>query len=156
MTAKDRKNTYQKQYRQQKKHCLIIFGQEQYNLLKTEATKAGKPFGAFVRELALASASIEYILPYDQQTHDVKVLLVRYGTLLNQIALVVNSTKTVSPEIMERVRANFFEMQAEIKKIYNTPIEVKELVLHTLIKNPDYADDIQQVLTQLKHDNKKY
>ena len=149
MTHKD-KNTYQRHYRQQKKHCTIIFTPEQHEFLNAKAKKTGKPFGTFLREIALASVSKEYILPFDTQTHEVKILLIRYGTNLNQIAHLVNATKKISPEIIEHVRANFAEMQAGIMKIYNTPIEVKELVRHTVIKNPDYAKEIEKILNELQ------
>ena len=144
------KNKYQRLYRQEKKHCLIIFSQQQHLFLKAKAGKAGKPFGAYVRELALASASNEYILPFDEQTHEVKILLIRYGTLLNQVAFMVNSTKTATPEIIEQVRVNFSEMQAGIMNIYNAPIQVKELVRHTLIKNSDYVSEIAHVLKEFQ------
>lgn len=149
MTHKD-KNTYQRHYRQQKKHCTIIFTPEQHEFLNAKAKKIGKPFGTFLRERALASVSKEYILPFESQTNEVKILLIRYGTNLNQIAHLVNATKKISPEIIEDVRANFTKMQAGIMKIYNTPIEVKELVRRTVIKNPSYASEIIDVLNQSK------
>ncbi len=149
MTSKD-KNTYQRQYRKDKKHCLIIFNQEQHSFLSEKAKLAGKSFGRYLREQALSKSKEEYIVPLDKQTHEVIVLLVRYGTLLNQVAFVVNSTKTVTPEIIEQIRVNFSEMQTGIMKIYNAPVQVKILVRNTLIKTPSYAEEIRNVLTQLK------
>lgn len=140
------KNNYQKQYRKDKKHCLIIFSQEQHQFLNEKAKKAGKSFGAYVREQTLAKVGEKYILPFDEQTHEVKILLIRYGTNLNQIAHLVNSTKKISPEIIQKIQAEFAEMQTGIMKIYNAPIQVKDLVRNTLIKNPEYAEKIKTVL----------
>ncbi len=56
----------------------------------------------------------------------------------------------VSPEIIEQVSANFAEMQQGIMKIYNAPIEVKILVRNTVIRTPDYAEEIQIVLNELQ------
>jgi hypothetical protein len=125
MTNKE-KNTYQKQYRQEKKHCTIIFELEQHGFLNSKAIKAGKPFGTYVREQALANASKEYVLPFDTQTHEVKILLIRHGTNLNQIAFVANAKKDISLEIIQQIQKQFSEMQQGITKIYNAPIEVKE------------------------------
>jgi len=145
-----KKNTYQRRYRQEKKHCTIIFSLEQHQFLDRKAKKAGKGFGSYVRELALFKAKEEYILPYNEQTHEVKILLVRYGTNLNQISHLCNSTRKVSPEIIEQVRQQFSEMQTGIMKIYNAPIQVKELVRHTLIKTPEYSKEIENVLNEFQ------
>lgn len=152
MTQEEKQKEYQKQYRDRKMHRLVIFSQEQYQLLQKVAERQQKPFSTMVRELALAQASNQYVLPLNEQTHEVKILLIRYGTNLNQIAFVANSTRKTPSEILEKVRANFHEMQTGIMKIYNSPIEVKELVRRTLTKTPSYAEEIRKVLTQF-HDN---
>lgn len=144
------KNNYQKQYRKHRVHRIIIFSQEEYKILMGIAEQQRKPFGTLVRELALAQASNRYIIPYEKQTHRVKILLIRYGTNLNQIAHVLNSTKAFPKGGIDNIKKEFSKMQKGIMKIYNEPIQVKDLVHHTLIKNPDYLEEIELVLKEFK------
>ena len=147
MTSKERKK-YLKQYREHKVHRVIIFSKEEYELLMSKAEKQNKPFSTMVRELALAQATNEFVLPNDEQTHEVKILLVRYGTNLNQISHISNSKREISQETIEEIQQQFLEMRNAIVKIYDKPIPVKELVRNTLIKTPAYADDIKEILIQ--------
>jgi hypothetical protein len=144
------KNEYQKEYRKHKVHRVVIFSQEQYQLLKKLSLQQQKPFTTMVRELALQQATNQFVLPLDEQTNEVKILLIRYGTNLNQISHVCNSTHKVTTEIIEEVQTNFLEMKKGIVKIYDEPIQVKELVRRTLIKKPEYAKEIKFILTELQ------
>jgi len=145
----EEKKDYGKEYRKRKIHRVIIFSQAQYQLLFKLAQKQQKPFSTMVRELALAQATNQYVLPLDTQTHEVKILLIRYGSNLNQIAHISNSKLEVSPELIETIQAEFKALQKAITAIYDKPIRVNDLVHNTLIKTPSYANEIKEVLTQL-------
>lgn len=144
------KNEYQKAYRKQKIHRVIIFEKDEYQFLLDKSKKERKPFITYVRELALAKAKEVYIVPFDKQTAEVKILLIRYGTNLNQIAHITNSKKDISLLEIQKIQKEFTEMRQGIQKIYNTPIKVKDLVQNTLIKNPDYFAEIQKTLNKFK------
>ena len=91
--TKDENKNYQHEYRKRKVHRVIIFSQAQYKFLFELAKKQDKPFGTFVRELALAQGKNEYVLPSDEATRLVKILLIKYGTNLNQLAHIANAKK---------------------------------------------------------------
>ncbi len=144
------KSDYQKAYRKQKVHRVIIFEKDEYQFLFDKSKKARKPFITYIRELALAKAKEVYIVPFDKQTDEVKILLTRYGTNLNQIAHIANAKKDISLLEIQQIQKQFSEMQQGIQKIYNAPIKVKDLVRNTLIKNPEYFAEIQKVLKDLR------
>ena len=145
----EEKKDYGKEYRKRKVHRVIIFSQEQYHLLLKLAQKQQKPFSTMVRELAIAQASNNYVLPLDSQTHEVKILLIKYGSNLNQIAHISNSKLEVSSESIAKIQVEFKALQKAITAIYDKPIRVNDLVRNTLIKTPSYASEIKAVLTQL-------
>jgi hypothetical protein len=148
--TKDQHNNYQHEYRKRKVHRVIIFSQAQYTFLFELAKKQDKPFGTFVRELALAQGKNEYVLPSDEATHSVKILLIKYGSNLNQLAHIANAKKEVSNDTIKTVQQEFLAMKDAIVKIYDKPIPVKELVRNTLITTPSYSEEIRDVLIQLK------
>lgn len=129
---------------------LIIFSKEEYEMLLTKANLQRKPFGTFVRELALAKVKHEYIVPLDIQNHEVKLLLLRYGVNLNQIAHICNALGKISLAEIQKIQKQFSAMQQGIMKIYNAPIQVKDLVRHTLIKNPEYLGEIKKILNEFQ------
>ncbi|QMU65123.1 MAG: plasmid mobilization relaxosome protein MobC [Flavobacteriaceae bacterium] len=148
MTAEEKK-AYNKEYRKNRIHRIIIFSQEQYDMLLKLAQKHHKPFSTLVRELALSQAKNQYVLPLEEQTQEVKILLVRIGTNINQIAHIANATKKISIEIIKKIQTEFSELQKAIIAIYDKPQSVSELIRNTLIKTPSYADEIKTVLNQL-------
>lgn len=146
--TKEEKKKYDHQYRKRKKHRVIIFTLSQYNFLLRKAKEEGKPFGTYVRELALSQAKNEYVIPYNQQGEEVKILLVRIGTNINQIARVINTKQEVFADQIEEVQNQFSELRDGIHKIYNAPLQVKDLVRRTVFQNPAYAKEIKTVLKE--------
>ena len=140
---------YNKEYRKHRVHRVIIFSKEEYEHLSALAEKHRKPFSTLVRELALAQSNNEYLLPLEEQTQEVKVLLIRIGTNINQIAHICNATKKISLDIIKKLQAEFSELQRAMIAIYDKPMRISDLVRNTLIKTPNYAEEIKAVLNQL-------
>jgi len=148
MTASE-KSAYNKEYRKHRVHRVIIFSKEEYEYLITLAEKHRKPFSTLVRELALAQSKNQYLLPMDEQTHEVKIQLIRIGTNLNQISKIANSKNEISLDIIKKIQTEFSKLQKAIIAIYDKPLRISDLVRNTLIKTPNYADEIKAVLNQL-------
>jgi len=139
---------YQKQYRKHRIHRVIIFSKEEYQLLLDLAKEHHKPFSTFVREVALAHVSNQYVLPNDEQTKAVQVLLIRYGTNLNQIAHVTNATFHISREKIFEIQNQFQKLRQEILDLYNKPIPVEEVIRNAIHKNPEFKQRIELILKE--------
>ena len=139
---------YQKHYRKHRIHRVIIFSKEEYQLLLDLAKEHHKPFSTFVREVALAHVSNQYVLPNDEQTKAVQVLLIRYGTNLNQIAHVTNATFHISREKIFELQHQFQKLRQEILDLYNKPIPVEEVIRNAINKNPEFKQRIELILKE--------
>ena len=141
---------YRKLYQKKRVHRVVIFSHEEFALL-TKASKNHKlPFSTLVRESALKYLSNGYIVPDKAQTKKVLVALKRYGVLLNQIAYIVNATKSVSPYHIKKVQSNFQILETEVKRLFTEPILIEDFVREVIAKEPLYAEKIQSVLNELK------
>lgn len=147
MTSKKRAD-YQREYRKQRIHRVIIFSQEEYQTLLKSARDCKKPFSTYVRQTALSLGANRYVLPDYEQTRAVQLLLVRYGTLLNQIAYVSNATFEVSPGAIQNIQTQFRKMEQQITALYNKPILVDDVIRNTVLKNPDYLRRIKTLLNE--------
>ena len=137
----DKKSAYSKEYRKLRIHRVVIFSKEEFQHLTTLAEKHRKGFSTLVRDFALAQSKNQYVLPLKEQTHKVKILLIRYNTNLNQIAHIANATKEISLEIIKKVKEEFSELQKAIIAIYDKPLRLSDLIRNSLIKTPSYAEE---------------
>jgi hypothetical protein len=137
---------YQKQYRKHRIHRVIIFSKEEYQILLNLAKEHRKPFSTFVREVALAHVSNQYVLPNDEQTKAVQVLLIRYGTNLNQIAHVTNATFHISQEKIYEIQNQFQKLRQEVLDLYNKPIPVEQVIRDAITKHPEFKEQIALIL----------
>lgn len=139
---------YQREYRKQRVHRVIIFSQDDYKTLLKSAQEYQKPFSSHVRELALSQVSNQYVLPNDKDTKRVQILLIKFGTTQNQIAHVCNATFNVSQEAIERIQTLFKQMEQDVMAVYRNPPLVENVVRKAILKNPDYLHRIKTVLNE--------
>jgi|GEM_PF-6758928 len=139
---------YQKQYRKHRIHRVIIFSKEEYQLLLDLAKEYHKPFSTFVREVALAHISNQYVMPNDEQSKAVQVLLIRYGTSLNQVAHLANATSHISHVGILNIQKQFQKMRQEIIDLYNKPVPVEEVIRNAIHKNPEFKQRIELILKE--------
>jgi hypothetical protein len=141
-------NEYMKAYRKDRIHRIVIFSHEQYELLLQSAKEHKKPFSTHVRELSLAFVSNQYVLPSDEQTKAVQVLLIRYGTNLNQIAHVANATFQISREKIFEIQNQFQKLRQEVLELYNKPISVEQVIRDAITKQPEFKEQIALILKE--------
>lgn len=139
---------YQRNYRKNRIHRIIIFSIEEYQTLENSARECKKPFSTYVRELALSQASNQYVLPDMEDTKRIQLLLIKFGTNLNQIAHTANAIYDVPPSVITQVQEQFKNMEREIMAVYKNPPLVEDMVRDSILKNPEYLDRIKTVLNE--------
>jgi Mobilization protein NikA len=139
---------YQKQYRKHRIHRLIIFSREEYQTLLNSAKEHHKPFSTFIREMALAHISNQYVLPNDEQTKAVQLLLTRYGTNLNQLAYISNATFHIDDDRIAVIQNQFQKLKQEIIDLYNKPISVEEVIRDAFRRDPEFKKRIAIILNE--------
>ena len=147
---KEYKKEYKKKYQQERIHRVVIFTHEEYELLKRASDNYKLGFSTFVRESAIKYLSRGYIIPDKEQTKSVLVAFKRYGTLLNQIAHIVNSTKKADLHHIKMIQDNFSDLEKELKQIFTEPVPVDDLLKRVITKEPQYIDKIQSILNSHK------
>lgn len=147
---KENRKRYVKEYRKKRIHRVIIFSQEEYDLLVQASKNHDLPFATFVRESALKYISRGFIVPDKDELKNIQVLLRRYGVLLNQAQFVINSQKYASPEQIRSIRKNFFDLEKEIRGIIESPIIIEDFIADLLKQDPSYRPKIQTILDSNK------
>ena len=148
MMNKKTHRDYQREYRKHKMIRVIIFSQNEYRILQNAAQEQQKPFSTFVRELALAQVTNQYVLPNAMQTKSVQLLLTRIGTNVNQIAHLANATLQISSEKIQSIQKHFSKIEEGIMDIYKKPVLVEDIVRASVKANPDYLKRIETVLKE--------
>ena len=146
----ENRKQYLKEYRKERIHRIIIFSKEEFALLKKGRKNHKLPFATYVRKCALNYQSRGFIIPDEEETKKILVLLKRYGVLLNQIAYIVNSQKYVNKEILIRVKENFDSLENELRGVIEEPIIIEDFILNLINKDPAYINKIQTVINTHK------
>ena len=80
---------------------------EEWEIIKRNAEKAGMKPCTYVRRIALDGI----IKKYDMRlVNDVRIAFIKIGTNINQIATVVNSSKTIYDADMKNLKKEFYEL----------------------------------------------
>ncbi len=139
---------YLRDYRKHRVHRVIIFNQEDYDMLLDLSKKYQKPFSSLVRELALAQANNQYLLPNEEQTKSVQFLLKKMGTNINQLAHVANATLELPHSGIEFMQKEFINLENDIKNIYHKPIIIEDIIKYAISTNPAYIKRIENILKE--------
>ena len=141
---------YLRDYRKHRVHRVIIFNQEDYDMLLALAKKYRKPFSTLVRELALAQAQAnnQYLLPNEQQTKSVQYLLKKIGANINQLAHVANATFELPHSGIQFMQKEFVKLENDIKNIYHKPIIIEDIIQNAISTNPAYIKRIENILKE--------
>lgn len=148
MMNKETHRDYQREYRKHRMIRVVIFSQDEYRILQNAAQEHRKPFSTFVREMALAQVTNQYVLPNAKQTKAVQLLLTRIGTNVNQIAHLANATLQISTEKIQSVQKHFSKIEEGIMDIYKKPVLVEDMVRASISKDSDYLKRIETVLNE--------
>lgn len=141
---------YKKKYQKKRIHRVVIFTHEEYELIKQASENHKLGFSTFVRESAIKYLSNGYVVPDKEQVKSILVAFKKYGTLLNQIAFLVNSKKAVDLNQISAVQDNFHDLEKEIRQIFKEPITIEDIVLNIISIEPKYIDKIQLILNSYK------
>jgi hypothetical protein len=147
---KENRKQYLKEYHKERIHRVIIFSKEEYALLKKGSKNHKLPFATYVRKCALKYQSRGFIIPDEEETMKICVLLKRYGVLLNQITYVVNSQKYINKETLIRVKGNFDSLEKELRGIIEKPIIIEDFILNLIYKDPSYINRINTIINTHK------
>lgn len=139
---------YLRDYRKHRVHRVIIFSQEDYDMLLALAKKYHKPFSTLVRELALAQANNQYLLPNEQQAKSVQYLLKKMGTNINQLAHVANATLELPYDGIQFMQKEFVKLENDIKNIYHKPIIIEDIIQYAISTSPAYIERIKNILKE--------
>lgn len=141
------KKEYNKRYRLEKVHRIIIFSSEEFEFLKKAAQQHNHSFSGFVKNSSLAYLKQEFILPSPQQTREVLVAFTKYGVLLNQIAHVSNASNSIYSNQISHIQNNFKELRNQVTKIYTQPYKLDQVISQTLENEPSYIEQIRPIVT---------
>jgi len=147
---KENRKQYLKEYHKVRIHRVLIFSKEEYALLKKGSKNHKLPFATYVRKCALEYQSRGFIIPDEEETKKILVLLKRYGVLLNQICAVINYQKYASPEILITVQGNFNALEKELRNIFEEPIIIEDFILNLIKKDPSYINRILTIINARK------
>jgi hypothetical protein len=139
---------YLRDYRKHRVHRVIIFNQDDYDMLLAVAKKYHKPFSTLVREFALAQANNQYLLPSEEQTKSVQYLLKKIGTNINQLAHVANATLELPHSGIQFMQKEFIKLENDIKNIYHKPIIIEDIIHYAISTNPAYVKRIENILKE--------
>jgi hypothetical protein len=126
----------------------ILFTPEDVALIQHAAKQHQESFGGFVKKAIQAYLKRLYIVPDEEQLQSLELSLKRIGTNVNQIAFVVNRSRSVESRQLAELQKQMAALETALSEFLHKPDNLNELVREALKTHPNYRVILMEILTQ--------
>lgn len=128
----------------------VFLTEKEFEVLAAAAKRHGMKLGTFIRLAAMAYVKTEYLLPSDSAVHELEVSLRRIGNNINQLTKHVHQ-RGFSPEDLVAFQQKLNELETQVSQFLRQPLPLAEFLKNLLLKKPEYADTLEQVLLDFRN-----
>ncbi len=141
---------YQKRYRAQNKRVTFFLSKEQYASLEPVAKSQGMKVGAYVREAAFAYLNQVFLLPDDDQVHQLEIGIRRIGNNINQVVHRFHQGELEGTEVVREIQQKVNQLEEGVSAIFREPESLAVVLQRECKKHPELLDRVKEMIAKLE------
>ena len=147
---KKRTKKYQREYKKKHYRKDLLFKEEEWRIVSQAAEKHNMKANQFIKSCLLAYLNQCFILPEDEDVKAVEISMIRYGTLLNQIARQVNTRGGALASEVQQIQEDHKRLRAFVEAKLRVPTTIEQLLKEELESNPQLLPHVEKLIGQYK------
>jgi hypothetical protein len=148
---KKRVQKYQREYKKKHYRKELLFKEGEWRMVAQAAEDHNMKANQFIKSCLLAYLNQCFILPEDEDVKALEIAMIRYGTLLNQIARQVNVRGGALASEVQQIRDDYGQLRALAHERLRVPSTIQQLLEEELESDPRILPYLEQLIAQYKN-----
>jgi hypothetical protein len=148
--AKKRTKTYQREYKKRHYRKELLFKEDEWKQVSQAAEKLNMKANQFIKSCLLAYLNQSFIVPEDEDIKAVEISMIRYGTLLNQIARQVNTRGGALASEVQQIKEDYKSLCDFVELKLRVPTTIEQLLKEELDRNPQLLPHVENLIDKYK------
>lgn len=147
---KKRTKNYQREYKKKHYRKELLFKEREWKIVAQAAESHNMKANQFIKSCLMAYLNQCFILPDDEDVKAVEIAMIRYGTLLNQIARQVNTRGGALKSEIQEIKNDYVQLRAFVHERLRVPTTMEQLLEEELATNPQILPYLEKLIAQYK------
>lgn len=147
---KKRTKAYQREYKKKHYRKDLLFKEEEWTVVSKAAKEHNMKANQFIKSCLFAYLNQHFIVPEDEDIKAVEISMIRYGTLLNQIARQVNTRGGALASEVQQMKKDYKKLCAFVEEKLRVPRTIEQLLEDGLGDNPQLLPRLEKLIIQYK------